>query len=215
MYRYLYITVIRVAIGERELRALGDDVDELRLGHVRHVESGQERELLQADRALPPGAGLAHLDVAVREGRGRFERRLPFGQVLSGHEATALAREAVDLLGDEALVEGAARALDLLLARAAAGLVEQSLPRRGESRIAEGRPRRRRREVQRRRPRPPAQERRDAPDRHRDPGDDGIPVLGVLDRERKDVLEPPGPELASQQQPAAQRPRSHRREQRW
>ena len=56
----------RVAVGERELRALRDDMDELLLAHVRDVEAGEQRELLQADRALAPRPGLAHGQAAVR-----------------------------------------------------------------------------------------------------------------------------------------------------
>ena len=50
------VAVERVAIGERELRALGDDVDELGLGELREVVAAQERELLERDRACRPTA---------------------------------------------------------------------------------------------------------------------------------------------------------------
>ena len=39
-------------------------------------------------------------------------------------------------------------------------------------------------------------------DRRGDPVDERIAVLRVLDREREDVLEPPGPELAEEEEPA-------------
>ena len=47
----------RLAVGERELGALDDGVDELALSPQRgEVEALEQRELLQEDRALPPGA---------------------------------------------------------------------------------------------------------------------------------------------------------------
>ena len=47
------VAVQRVAIRERELGALGDDVHELGLGELGEVEALEERELLQGSR---PGA---------------------------------------------------------------------------------------------------------------------------------------------------------------
>ena len=52
----LRVAVERVAVGERELRALRDDVDELGLGELGEVEALEQRELLQADRPRRPRA---------------------------------------------------------------------------------------------------------------------------------------------------------------
>src|SRR5215208_4013632 len=179
MELYGYITVIRVPIGKSELRRLGDDVDEVALRQTGHVETGQERELLEGDRSLSPGAGLAHRYITVRKGHGRLERRLPFGQVRAGQEPALRAREAVDLLGHEPVVVDAPRALDLLLARPAARLLEQAPPGRSERWIPERRPGSRRRQVERRRRGPLAQERLDPLDRRGDPRDDRVPTVGV------------------------------------
>ena len=139
------------------------------------VEALEQRELLQADRPLAPRAGLADREPAVVERDRRLERRAPAAQVVAGQEPAALAREAVDLLCDEALVEHAARALDLFLARAAARLVEEPRPRGRELRVAERRARPRRREVELRRARPFAQERFDALDDAVIPATTGYP----------------------------------------
>ncbi len=116
-----------------------------------------------------------------------------------------LAREAVDLLRDEALVVDAPRALDLCLPRSSARLGEEPPPRRGELRVAERRSRPRRGEIELRRARPLAEQRLRSLDRQRDPRHDGVAVLGVADRELEHVDEPPRPELLEQQQPAAER----------
>src|SRR5262249_35932028 len=108
----------------------------------------QQRELLQPHRSLSPGAGLAHRQPSVVERRGLLERRAPLAEIVTVEQAAVLAREAVDLLGDEALVEDDTRAFDLVLSRAAARLVEQARPRRGELRVAKRRARPRRREVE-------------------------------------------------------------------
>ena len=102
-----------------------------RIGAV-EVEALEQRELLQDDRALRPRARLAHRVAAVVVGERRLDGGLPLGHVLAAQQAfVALARdvqqlfvgvEAVDRLGDEALAPRLARALDLGLAAAAAGL---------------------------------------------------------------------------------------------
>ena len=71
------VAVQRVSVGERELRALGDDVDELGLRELGEVEALQERELLESDGACPPGAGLADGEPAVVERRRGLEARVP------------------------------------------------------------------------------------------------------------------------------------------
>ena len=80
------------------------------------VVSLEQTELLQCDRALTPRPRLADGDAAVVDRHGRFERCPPAGEVITREEATLLTREAVDLVGDEALVEDASRAVELVLA---------------------------------------------------------------------------------------------------
>ena len=63
------------------------------------------------------------------------------------------------------------------------------------------------REVQRRRSLPGAQQLLGALDRQCDPGHHRIPLVGVADREREDVLESPGAELGEQPHPAGEGPR--------
>ncbi len=179
-------------------------MDELDVAQVGDVEAGEQRELLEADRPLAPRPRLAHGEAAVVVRDRRLERRPPVAQVVAVQEAAALAREAVDLLCDEPLVEDAARALDLFLARAAARLVEQARPRGGELRVAKRRAGPWGRKVEVGRARPFAQQRLDALDDRSDPGDDGVPVLRVADREAEHVLETPRPELLEQQEPAAE-----------
>src|SRR5262249_33741230 len=117
------VSVERVAVGERELRALGDDVHELGLGEFRDVEALEERELLETDGARTPGTRLADREPAVLVGADRLDRRLPLREVLACEQAALGRTEAVDLVGDEPLVEEPASTLDLLLARPAAALL--------------------------------------------------------------------------------------------
>ena len=171
------------------------------------VEAVEQRELLQAHRPRRPRQRLADGEAAVLELRDRLERRPPAGQVVAGEEAALGRDEAVDLLGDEALVVRAPRLLDLLLARAAARLFEDAAVRRRQRRVAEERADLGRRQVELARPGPVAQQLLGAVDRRADPGDQREAVLRVADREREHVLEPPGAELLQQQQPAAERAR--------
>ena len=110
--RHVRVAVVRIAVREGELRGLGHDVHELRLAQRGDVEAFEQAQLLEPGRALPPRRRLAHRQPAVVDGRGRLERRAPARQVVPGEEAFVLAREPVDLLGDEALVVDAPRALD-------------------------------------------------------------------------------------------------------
>ena len=92
----------------------------------------EERELLQADRARPPRLRLADGQPAVVERRRPARASLPRRPCPRRSGAPPRPREAVDLLRDEALVEGAPRALDLVLARAAAALLDDAAIRRRE-----------------------------------------------------------------------------------
>ena len=138
------------------------------------------------------------------EATGSSDARQP-RHVVPGQEAALGVDEAVDLLRDEALVPGTPRLLDLLLAGAAARLVEDPLVRRRERGVAKQHPDLRRRQVEVARARPGAQKLLCALDRGADPGYEREALLRVADRKREHVLEPPGTELLQQQQPAAER----------
>ena len=102
--RHLAVAVERLAVGEGELRALGDDVDELGRRELGEVEAVEQRELLQAHRPGRPRQRLADGQPAVLERGDRLERRPPARHVVAGEQAALGGDEAVDLLGDEALV---------------------------------------------------------------------------------------------------------------
>ena len=116
------VAVERVAVGEGELRALGDDVDELGRRRARRGRSprGARAAAGRPDRA--PRHGLADREAAVLERGDRLERRAPAAMSSPVRSPLLGCDEAIDLLGDEALVVRAPRPLDLLLARTAAGL---------------------------------------------------------------------------------------------
>src|SRR5215469_12473904 len=128
------IAVIGVAIGEGELRAFRNGVNEFcaRWPHRFEIESLQKRQLLEENRSLAPRSGLADPIVAVVVDDRLFDARTPDGHVVAAEEpAMALAggvlerspaEEAVDGFGDEALVPDAARRLDLAEAIAARSL---------------------------------------------------------------------------------------------
>ncbi len=79
--RHVGVAVERVAIRERELRALRDDVDELGLRELGEVESLEQGELLKPDGARRPRPRLADGEPAVLERDDGLERGLPGGQV--------------------------------------------------------------------------------------------------------------------------------------
>ena len=88
------IAVERVAVGERKLRALDHDVDEIRALGIGTVEAEalRERQLLQHHRALAPEAALAQRVAAILVGGRRFDARLPARHVVAReHAAMALA----------------------------------------------------------------------------------------------------------------------------
>ncbi len=124
---------------------------------------------------------------------------------MAREEAVVLAREPIDLLGHEALVEDAARVLD-----GAVGLVEQPTPGGGELPVAKERAGTRCRQIEVGRARPPAQQWLRPLDRRGDPGHHGIAVLRVVDRVGEHLVERPRPELLEQQEPAGERPRHAR-----
>ena len=99
--RDIRVAVQRVTVHERQLRALGDRVDELGRARVRDVEAIEKRELLQKDRTLAPRRRLAHGVSRVVVGGGLLEGRAPPGQVVAGEETAVLGAEAVDLGRDE------------------------------------------------------------------------------------------------------------------
>ena len=120
------VAVQRIPVGERELPAFDDDVDELRGRELGEVVTAKQRELLEPDRAGCPRLRLADREAAVLERRDRLERRVPRGHVGAGQEPAFARDETVDLLGDEALVPREPCLLDLVLARAAAALLDDA-----------------------------------------------------------------------------------------
>ncbi len=118
------------------------------------------------------------------------------------------ADEPVDRLRDEPAIPGRARPLDLVLAAAAAGLLDEPAVRRGDAGTAEERPRpgRRQEDLGRRAPLV-AEQLGDPLDRPADRRDDGEAAVGKPDRELGDVREPPGAEVAEHEHPAVERAR--------
>ena len=145
------VAVPGLPVGESQLGALGDRVDELgaaraHLFEIKPVEQGQ---LLEEHRALAPGAGLADGEAAEVEGDGRLGGRPPGGQVGAGQQAAVAGaggvhdlgggQEIGDGLGHEALVEGAPGGLDLDLAARAGrlGLGQDALVDLGQHGVGE------------------------------------------------------------------------------
>src|SRR5262249_19036645 len=161
-------------------------------------EAGQQGELLEEHRPLPPRTGLADRQPAERERRGLLECGAPCAEVRGSQQPTVRPRERADRLGDEALVEAGARLLELLLARAALGFRDDPAVRLGELRIAKATARARRRQIQRGRGGPLAEERLDPLDHERHARNDRVTALRVPDGELEDVREAPGAELAQE-----------------
>src|SRR5205807_2715455 len=110
-------------------------------------------------------------------------RRPPRREVAPGEEAALRFAEAIDLVRDEALVEGPAGPRDLLLTRPAAALVQDPPVGRRERGVAEEPARLRRRKVELGRAGPAREKLPVELDRRRDSPHEGISVLGVPDRE--------------------------------
>ena len=209
------IAVERLAVGERELRALDDRVDVLGRADAdgREVEPGEQGELLQEDRALTPRPGLADRVPVVVEGDRRLDRRLPARKIPAREETAVLGAEAIDLVGDEAPVESVSRPVDPGLPAPGAGLLEDAPIGGGERRIAKEGSRLRRREIELRRRGPCAQQRLGPLDRRSDAGNHRIALLRVPDRLLEDVVEAERAEVAEQKQPAVEGTRDTGREQ--
>ena len=118
------VAVPRLAVGERELRALGDQVDELGCPGLQ-VEPVEERQLLQQHRPLPPRARLAHRPAAEVERCRLLVRRAPRREVVRGQDARVALPgrvpqrgpdERVDLGRDEPARPRVDRVLELRLA---------------------------------------------------------------------------------------------------
>ena len=138
------VAVPRLAVGERELRALEHRVHELGAAraHRAEVEAVEQRELLQEHRPLPPRPGLVDGPALVGQALGRLEGRLERGEVVGREQAAMRATRAVrhlgplaeraDRLRDEAAIPRVARRLDLSVAigRRRFGLVQDARVRR-------------------------------------------------------------------------------------
>ena len=219
------VAVPGLAVGEGELGDLGDGVDVVGRqvpGGVQ-VEAGQQRELLQEDRALAPRAGLEHAVAAVVDGRAGSSAvavqparsspvsRPPWARPeVSRHAVSAqnLAIASATKPRYQASRPAAIRRL------AAAGGRTRLLERcGGTSRPAPGCAAATRRRAPRR---PRSQTAADVGqssvkvpldrgDRGGDPLDGGEPALGVGDGRREDVLQPPGAPAFEHEQPGAER----------
>ncbi len=130
---------------------------------------------------------------------------LPAREVVAREQPSLGRAEAIDLLRDEALVEREARALDLLLARAAAALVDDAAVGRGECRVPEQCADLGRGQVQVPRAGPGGEQLLGPVDRQSDPANEREAVLRVPDCELENILEPPGSELAKKEKPRAER----------
>ena len=216
------VAVPGLPIGEGQLAAFDDGVQIVGAEQAGRgqVEAGQQRELLQEHRALPPGAGLADLVAVVVEAGRLLDRAAPAGQIRAGQHAGMtlagrIAHRPADVLGDrlgnEPFVEAAAGCLDLGLPAGAAGaaLSQQPTPGGCQRRIAQpaaggrhgttGKP-------GRCRSRPVVAER---PGHRLDGGPDRRQyrkaLLGIADRRRQHVGQPPAAPVSQQPQPAAER----------
>ena len=195
------VAVPRVAVRERELRALGDGVDEVRGSHRREVEAGQQRELLEQHRALPPRPGLADRVAVVVERDRHLERRRPARQVVAGEQPVLVRGE--DRLRHPAAVERVARRVDARLARAAAR-AREPLERLGQRAVAEQPAGLGHRGVELGRARPLGRQ----PLRRRaDPRHDRVAPARVSDRRLQHVRQLPRAEVAQHQAPGVERAR--------
>ena len=186
--------------------------------HGGDVEAGEQRQLLQHHGPLAPGAALQHGVAGIVVGSWRLEGGLPVRHILPGEEAGVAAAgdvqhfgadEAVDRLGNEALIPGLVRRLDPGLPRGPGGLAEQALPGGCEGGIGKelvdgG-------DVAARQPDLGAagpfllEERADALDGGGDARDERDAVLGVADGEGEHVRQLPRAPVAQHPAPGAER----------
>ena len=122
------VAVPGLTVGEGELAALGHSVDVLGAAGLerRQVEAGKQRELLQEHRALAPRAGsCTRSGPGSRRWPAASRRACQVARSCAGEQAAVPlpgdvhhlgGRELADLLGDEPVVPGAPRRLDLLVA---------------------------------------------------------------------------------------------------
>ena len=203
--RDLDVAVPGLAVGERELRALDDRVDEVRALAVAEVEAVEQRQLLQEDRPLAPRPGLEDLPAVVGARDRLLDRRLPRGEVVAVEQR---ARPG-DRLGDEAAVEDVARGLEL-----AVRLGEHAAIGRSQVAVAEELACLRNGQVQLRRRRPLVAEDLLHPlDRAHDPRHERVAALRVADRRLQHVGERQRAELAQQQEPGVEGARHAGRQQ--
>ncbi len=198
------VAVQRVAVGERELGALGDHVHELGFREVGEVVSPEEGELLEGSRPGSPRSRLADREPVVVERGRRLEGRLPGCEVSSCEQSSLGSGKAIDLLGDEPLVEGEPRSLDLLFARPAAALLDDAAVGRRESAIAEESANLGSRQVEIPGTGPGREQLFGAVDRHAHSPNERKAVLRISDCELEDVPETPGSELAEEQEPGTE-----------
>ena len=201
------VAVPRLAIGERELRALGHGVDVLGRGvsHGREVEALEQPQLLEEDGRLAPRAGLQHRQPVVVDGERLLVGRLPVAQILLGEQPGVTHAGAVhplpllerdDRFGDEAAVpllhrvvrlgEAAVRLRELRVSVQAAGLRNRQID------LGRGRPL-------------VAEQLLDVADGARDRRNDRIAVLRVVDRVLRHLGERQRAVIPQHRHPAAER----------
>ena len=212
--RDLGVAVARVAVGERELRRLRQHVHELGLARA-HATSISSSSAAAAGRPAPaptppsctPSARGSRRSPAPRASRATRQGRRRSG----ARRSRARSGRSPPRRSPRSRRAGRARSRPRASRRAprrAAAATSRRAHGSGTSAPACGGG-----QVQLGRARPLAQERFDVPDRRDDRGHDRVPVLGVADRVREHVLEPPRAEPLEEQQPAAERPGDARREQ--
>src|SRR5579885_3321206 len=188
--------------------------------HVGDAEIPQDGQLLQEEQALAPGPALRDCVAVIVVGERRLHLGPPARHVVAGEEPAVAATggvhqlfaavEAIDGFGDEALVPGAPRRLDLRLAAAAGRLRGLDDPRigLGEGRIAEESAGLRHlpvRQINGGRSRPfRLEELPHGLDRGRDARDRRIAAARIVDRGRQHVLDAHGAELREELQPGAE-----------
>ena len=122
----IWIPVERLAVSECELGSFYQQVNEVRvLGVIfRQIELVEQGEVLQGDRALAPGSGLAQRVVVIIVGDWIFDRGMPGRQIVSakqagmttpaGVEDRGLSAEQIDRLGNKTPVPAFPGRLDLV-----------------------------------------------------------------------------------------------------
>ena len=212
------IAVPRLAIGECELRALGDEMNVVG-GQKRDlggIDSLEQPKLLKKDRALAPRPAFGDRPRAEVDGQRRLTRgfvRIEIGgaQQARMRFARAVHRRrramALDRFGDETRVESTQGSLDLDFAAACPGLLDKPPVGRGQVRVAQSHAGAGHAvcEIDRGRCRPVvSKERLDGRDHLRGSGKQRMARTRIADGELENVAQVPRAMVAQERQPRAQ-----------